>query len=103
MRLLRLQSCGSSNLEEFSEDRVPPYAILSHTWGQMSDEITLKVLVGSYENKAATPSFSFAAVKLLKTTSITVGSISVVSISRALLINGDDQLDVSLVFKGAEM
>ncbi|KAK4445120.1 heterokaryon incompatibility protein-domain-containing protein [Podospora aff. communis PSN243] len=33
MRLLRADPVGSFRLEEFSTGKLPPYAILSHTWG----------------------------------------------------------------------
>ena len=46
MRLLSLKDDGSLCLKWFSEDTVlPPYAILSHTWGTgEADEVTLKDL-----------------------------------------------------------
>lgn len=40
MRLLYRLIDGSIKLEEFYGDRIPPYAILSHTWGD--DEFTFK-------------------------------------------------------------
>jgi len=36
MRLLR---ADTGEIKEFVSDRIPPYAILSHTWG--SEEVTL--------------------------------------------------------------
>ena len=43
MRLLKLSSDGSLSLEWFRKDRIPPYAILSHTWGRGDDdEVTYK-------------------------------------------------------------
>jgi hypothetical protein len=43
MRLLKLEDDGSFNLTWFSKDQIPPYAILSHTWGrEKDDEITFK-------------------------------------------------------------
>jgi hypothetical protein len=45
MHLLKLNSDGSFSLETFSGATIPPYAILSHTWGKQDDEITFKDLV----------------------------------------------------------
>ena len=38
MRLLHRLSDGSIKLKEFHGEGIPPYAILSHTWGD--DEVT---------------------------------------------------------------
>ncbi|CAI9634054.1 unnamed protein product [Alternaria burnsii] len=40
MRLLRLDHDDELSLVERYEERIPPYAILSHTWGADSDEVT---------------------------------------------------------------
>ncbi|KAH7310280.1 putative vegetative incompatibility protein HET-E-1 [Rhexocercosporidium sp. MPI-PUGE-AT-0058] len=46
MRLLKLSDDGSFSLSQFPQDRFPPYAILSHTWGRGDDdEVTFKDLV----------------------------------------------------------
>ncbi|KAI8633534.1 vegetative incompatibility protein HET-E-1 [Xylariaceae sp. FL1651] len=43
MRLLTLGSDGSLGLtKDLFDDDVPPYAILSHTWGQDEQEVTIK-------------------------------------------------------------
>jgi hypothetical protein len=43
MRLLQLSEDGRFSLEWFSKDSIPPYAILSHTWGRgKDDEVTFK-------------------------------------------------------------
>jgi hypothetical protein len=45
MRLLRLDDNGTLSHAEFVGDDVPPYAILSHTWGEgevMFDDILLE-------------------------------------------------------------
>ncbi|KAI0875082.1 TPR-like protein [Hypoxylon argillaceum] len=47
MRLLQRQDDGSITLTEDLIDHVPPYAILSHTWGNDDDEVVFKDLVGS--------------------------------------------------------
>lgn len=40
MRLLQLESSGDFSLTEDYTEHVPPYAILSHTWGKDADEVT---------------------------------------------------------------
>ena len=43
MRLLKLNDDESFSLIWFSKDKIPPYAILSHTWGRgEDDEVTFK-------------------------------------------------------------
>jgi hypothetical protein len=44
MRLLKFTSHGELSYAEFVEDKVPPYAILSHTWGPEDEEVTYKDL-----------------------------------------------------------
>jgi hypothetical protein len=44
MRLLEQAGDGVYNLTEFITHSIPPYAILSHTWGADYDEITLQEL-----------------------------------------------------------
>lgn len=41
MRLVKLQADGSFSLVEITQSVVPQYAILSHTWGDDADELTL--------------------------------------------------------------
>ena len=51
MRLLHLQSGNLSLTEDYTE-HVPPYAILSHTWGKDTEEVTFDDLrVGTYKDK----------------------------------------------------
>ena len=45
MRLLELKGHGKFSLTEFLGDNIPPYAILSHTWGADGEEVTFKDLV----------------------------------------------------------
>ncbi|KAH7115447.1 hypothetical protein B0J13DRAFT_572157 [Dactylonectria estremocensis] len=45
MRLLRVGNDGEFSLAEFVGDNIPPYAILSHTWGEDCEEVTFKDLV----------------------------------------------------------
>jgi hypothetical protein len=55
MRLLRLDNEAGDefNLVEFIGENVPPYSILSHTWGQSGSEVTYKDFVdGTGKNKA---------------------------------------------------
>jgi hypothetical protein len=53
MHLLYLDSHGTPLLEEFSSDKIPPYAILSHTWGPDGTEITYEdVSKGTAKSKA---------------------------------------------------
>jgi hypothetical protein len=53
MRLLTFDGQGKLSLAEFTATNIPPYAILSHTWGQDDEEVSFKDLVdGDYEKKA---------------------------------------------------
>ena len=45
MRLLRFESDGEFSLVEHLGEDVPPYAILSHTWGKDYEEVSFKYLV----------------------------------------------------------
>jgi ankyrin repeat protein len=42
MRLLKTEVDGSLSLVERSDSDIPPYAILSHTWGRDENEVTFK-------------------------------------------------------------
>jgi hypothetical protein len=44
MRLLKRRNDDEFSLIEFLNDGIPPYAILSHTWGGDGDEVTFKDL-----------------------------------------------------------
>jgi Heterokaryon incompatibility protein (HET) len=51
MRLLKLDDNGRFSLIWFPKDQIPPYAILSHTWGRgEDDEVTFKDLTDSTGN-----------------------------------------------------
>jgi hypothetical protein len=54
MRLLRRGSTGEFSLKNLAaENTIPPYAILSHTWGEETDEVTFKDLTnGIGEDKS---------------------------------------------------
>ena len=45
MRLLEIKAAGEFSLTEFFGNNIPPYAILSHTWGSGGEEITFRDLV----------------------------------------------------------
>ena len=47
MRLLKLKGDGEFSLIEFVGDDIPPYAILSHTWGADDEEVTFRDLMES--------------------------------------------------------
>ena len=40
MRLLQYSERGELSIHSFDDDSIPPYAILSHTWGPAKDEVT---------------------------------------------------------------
>jgi hypothetical protein len=42
MRLLHLQENGECTLVRYTRKTVPPYAILSHTWGEEGEEVTFQ-------------------------------------------------------------
>lgn len=46
MRLLEVLPDGNFRLEQFPEDAVPRYAILSHTWGDECEEVTFEDMMG---------------------------------------------------------
>ena len=53
MRLLKLKDDGRFDLVWFQKDKIPQYAILSHTWGaEVDEEVTFKDMIdGRGENK----------------------------------------------------
>ena len=48
---MRLINTSTLKLEEFSEEDAPPYAILSHTWGNDSEELTFRQVVNGETDK----------------------------------------------------
>ena len=44
MRLLQVDKNGEFSLSEYLIDNIPPYAILSHTWGEDQEEVSFKDL-----------------------------------------------------------
>jgi Heterokaryon incompatibility protein (HET) len=60
MRLIKYEGHGSFSLVEHDENNVPRYAILSHTWGADSEEVTFKDLMkGTGKNKAGYKKMEF--------------------------------------------
>ncbi|KAF1968780.1 WD40 repeat-like protein [Bimuria novae-zelandiae CBS 107.79] len=52
MRLLRRSNTGEFSLTQFRDETIPPYAILSHTWGADTEEVTFEDLTnGSGKDK----------------------------------------------------
>jgi hypothetical protein len=45
MRLLKYEEDGELSITYFEDSSTPPYAILSHTWGQDAEEVTFQDLV----------------------------------------------------------
>jgi hypothetical protein len=45
MRLLRCSDTGDFSLTQFRDEAIPPYAILSHTWGADTEEVTFDDLI----------------------------------------------------------
>src|SRR5690349_9976763 len=62
MRLLHLQDDGEFSLTEYLGSSIPPYAILSHTWGFDNDEVVFKDLVkGKGKTKKGYRKLTFCA------------------------------------------
>jgi hypothetical protein len=62
MRLLQLKTNGEFSLTKDLIDNIPPYAILSHTWGDDDQEATLRDLAeGSGNTKAGYRKIQFCA------------------------------------------
>ena len=62
MRLVRREKDGQFILQEFIGEDIPPYAILSHTWGATADEVTLKDLIkGTAKHKTGYAKLLFCA------------------------------------------
>ena len=62
MRLLRDDGNGNTSLVEYDDGKIPPYAILSHTWGPDGQEVTFKDLVegaGTGRNKVGFEKIKF--------------------------------------------
>ena len=67
MRLLRLEDYGEFSLVEFAGKYIPPYAILSHTWGAYHEEVTFKDIVkGIGKSKAGYAKIRFCGKQAAK-------------------------------------
>jgi hypothetical protein len=65
MNLLKIDNDGHFKLEWFPKDKIPPYAILSHTWGRRKDdEITYKDIIdGTGNDKPGLQKLAFCGKK----------------------------------------
>lgn len=67
MRLLHYRSCDKLSLEEFVGNTIPPYAILSHTWGADTDEVTFSDLMNHKgEDKPGYNKIRFCAKQVIQ-------------------------------------
>lgn len=68
IRLLKLGALGELALENFGDDNPPPsYAMLSHTWGEESDEVTFQDLQNkTYMSKPGYDKIRFCGEKAAK-------------------------------------
>ena len=67
MRLLRLEDDGEISLVEFVAKSLPPYAILSHTWGADHEEVTFKdIIKGIGKSKAGYAKIRFCGKQAIK-------------------------------------
>ena len=66
MRLLERGSDGIVTHTRYFTDHIPPYAILSHTWGKDDEEVTFHDLIDIPEkDKRGYKKFNFVQIKLL--------------------------------------
>ena len=62
MRLLHFDESGNLGFTKYLTDKIPPYAILSHTWGADDDEVTFNdVQTGVGKSKAGYSKVEFCA------------------------------------------
>ena len=67
MRLLHIADDETLSLVEFIEDDIPPYAILSHTWGPDSEEVSYRDMIdGTGEKKEGHRKIRYCAYQALK-------------------------------------
>ncbi|KAH8816669.1 hypothetical protein F5884DRAFT_229854 [Xylogone sp. PMI_703] len=67
MRLLKRKENGEFNMIEITGNMVPPYAILSHTWGADDEEVTFKHLMeGTGKSKAGYKKIQFCGEQAAK-------------------------------------
>ena len=64
MRLVELKSNGNICLTKDLTNNIPPYAILSHTWGSDDDEVSFRDLTeGSEKTKGGIDKIQFCATQ----------------------------------------
>jgi hypothetical protein len=61
MRLLQLDESGELSLTDNLIDEIPPYAILSHTWGKDEEEVSFKDFTGPRKTKPGYKKLRFCA------------------------------------------
>jgi hypothetical protein len=67
MRLLALEINGELSLTEFYGNNTPPYAILSHTWGEEGEEVTFKdIIEDTVKSKAGYNKIRFCGEQAVK-------------------------------------
>jgi hypothetical protein len=67
MRLLQLQRASNFSLVEFLGNNIPPYGILSHTWGPSNEEVTYQdLLYGTGEGKSGYRKLTFCKEQAAK-------------------------------------
>lgn len=67
MRLIRLEDNGKFSLVEYVGDRIPQYAILSHTWGEDYEEVSFKDLMeGTGKKRAGYDKLTFCGKQATK-------------------------------------
>lgn len=60
MHLIKDEGQGELSLVEYYDDKISRYAILSHTWGEDGEEVTLKDLMeGTGKNKVGYKKIEF--------------------------------------------
>ena len=58
--MMRLINVDTFRLDEFVDDAVPPYAILSHRWGPDADEVSFRDIESGAMERPSTQPFKFA-------------------------------------------
>lgn len=67
MRLLQFQDASKFSLVEFLDSSIPPYAILSHTWGLSGEEVTYQdLLSGAGKEKIGYRKLTFCGEQAAK-------------------------------------
>lgn len=67
MYLLRQSESGELELAKHDLDKLPPYAILSHTWGLETEEVTFQdIRAGTGKNKTGYSKIKFCGRQALK-------------------------------------